>query len=88
MQCFISCKEFDKNRIVLLKFDNVETLIGNKIDEIIKELFGSSLQRYQEGLEDKMKESKFLFDKVELLYYKFSKITLNFVGSYGDSSKW
>ena len=88
MQCFISCKECDKNCTVLPKCDNVETLIGNKIDEIIEELFGFSLQRYQEGLEEKMKESKVLFDKAELLSYKFSKITLNFGRSYSDSSKW
>ena len=35
-----------------------------------------------------MKESKVLFDKVELLSYKFSKIPLNFGRSYSDSSKW
>ena len=27
------------------------------------------LQRYQKGLEDSMKESEFIFDSVDVLYY-------------------
>ena len=45
-------------------------MIGNETDEIIKELFDSLLQRYQEGLEESTKGSKFVFDSVDLFYYK------------------
>ena len=31
--------------------DNMEIMIGNETDEIIKELYESLLERYQEGLE-------------------------------------
>lgn len=34
-----------------LKSDDIEIMAGNKIDDIIKELFQSLLTRYQIGLE-------------------------------------
>ena len=56
--------------------------------EIIEELFKSLLQKYQEGLEEKMRGSKFAFDGVDVLHYNPHKISLNRGGSYIDSSKW
>ena len=41
-------------------------MIGNETDEITEELFDSLLQRYQES----MKGSEFVFDCVDLLFYK------------------
>ena len=35
-----------------------------------------------------MKDSKFVFDYVHLLYYKYHKINLNRGGSYIDSPDW
>ena len=35
-----------------------------------------------------MKGSEFVFDSVDLLYYKFHKISLNRGGLYVDSPKW
>ena len=35
-----------------------------------------------------MKGSKFVFDSVDLLYYKLHKKSLNRCGSYIDSPKW
>ena len=63
-------------------------MMGDETDEIIKELFQSLLQRYQEGLEESMKESEFVFDSVDFLEYKLNKIGLNRGGSYVDSPKW
>lgn len=34
-----------------LKSDDIEIMVGNKIDDIIKELFQSLLTRYRIGLE-------------------------------------
>ena len=39
------------------KSDNIEIMMGSETDEIIEELFESLLQRYQEVLEESMKES-------------------------------
>ena len=35
-----------------------------------------------------MRGSRFVFDSVQLLYYKLHKISLNISGSYIDSPKW
>ena len=70
------------------KSDNVEIMIGSETNEIIEELFKSLLQRYQEGLEESMKGSEFMFDSVDALYYDLNKISLSRVGSYIDSPKW
>ena len=61
---------------------------GSETDEIIEGLFKSLLQRYQEGLEESMKGSEFVFDRVNSLYYKLHKISLNKRGSYIDFPKW
>ena len=63
-------------------------MIGSETNEFIKELFKSFLQRYQEGLQEKMKGSDFEFDGVNLLYYDFNKASLNRGGSYIDSPEW
>ena len=46
------------------------------------------MQKYQEGLEESMKGSKFIFESVDLLKYGLNKIILNKGGSYIDSPKW
>ena len=61
-------------------------MISNETDETIKKLF--EFQRSQEGLEKSMKGSKFVFDSVDPLYYKFHRISLNPGGSYIFSSNW
>ena len=68
--------------------DNVEILISTKTDDIINELFKYFFKRYQEGLETKMKGNKFVFDSIDLLYYRLLNISLNRGGSYIDSPKW
>ena len=62
--------------------------MGSETHEIIEELFKSLLQRYQEGLEESMRGSKFIFDCADALYYNLNKISLNRGESYIDSPKW
>ena len=62
--------------------------MGNETNEIIEEHFKSLLQRYQEGLEESMRGSEFIFDNVDALYYDLNKVSLNRGGSYIDSPKW
>ena len=78
----------DETRIMYTKSDNVEIGIGDDTNDVIKELFKSFLQRYQESLQEKMRGSEFEFDGVNLLYYDFNKISLNRGGSYTESPKW
>ena len=69
------------------KSDNIEIMINDEANEVVKELFDSLRNRYQNNLES-MQGSKFVFDYVHLLYYKCHKINLNRCGSYIDSPDW
>ena len=55
----------------------MEILIGNETIQNIEKLFESLLQRYQEMLEQPMKGSEFVYDSVDVLHYKFHRISLN-----------
>ena len=73
---FISSKDNGKELVVHLKSDNIEIMINDGADKVIKELFKSLKNRYQNNLES-MKGSKFIFDYVRLLYYKLHKVKAN-----------
>ena len=80
---FTSLKsDSNETRIMHTKSDNEEIMAGSDTSDVIKELFKSFLQRYQESLQEKMKGSDFEFDGVNVLYYDFNKISLNRGGSY------
>ena len=79
---------FDETCVMHTRSANEEFMNGSKMDEIIKELFRSLLQRYQENLQEKMKGSDFAFDGVNYLYHDLNKISISKGGSYIDSPKW
>ena len=85
---FISSKNSDETHTMHTKSNNVEIMMGSETDEIIKELFKYVLQRYQEGLEESMRGSEFIFDSVDALYYDLNKISLSRGRLYIDSPKW
>ena len=86
---FISLRpSSDETRVMHTRSVNEEFMNGSDTDEIIKELFESLLQRYQENLQEKMKGSDFAFDGVNYLYYDLNKISISRNGSYIDSPKW
>ena len=86
---FISSKDdFDETRILSTWSDNIEIMMISETDDIINELFKSFLQGYQEGLEQSMKGSEFVFDSVDLLYYHLHKISLKRGESYINSREW
>ena len=53
--------------------------------DAINELIDSFMKRYQEGLETKMKESSYIFERIDLLEYHLHKISLNRGGTYIES---
>ena len=84
---FISPIDNDEEHLVHSKSDNIEIMINDEADEVIKELFDLLKNRYQNNLES-MKGSEFAFDFVHLLHYKCHKINPNRGGSYIDSPDW
>ena len=69
------------------KSDNIEIMISDEADEVIKRLFNSLKNRYQNNLQS-MRGSELVFDYVQLLYYKYHKINFNRRGSYIGSPYW
>ena len=72
---------------MITKNDNIEIVINDEADRVMKELFDSLKNRYQNDL-GSLKGSQSLFDYVQLLYYKCHKIKSNWGGSYIDSPDW
>ena len=69
------------------KSDNIEILVDDEGDEVIKDLFPSLKKRYQNNLES-MIDSTFVFHYVHSLYYKCHKINPDCGESYTDSLDW
>ena len=86
---FISLRpSSDETRIMHTRSVNEEFMDGSNIDEVIKVLFKSLLQKYQENLQEKMKDSDFTFDGINYLYYDLNKVSISKGGSCIDSPKW
>ena len=86
---FISLKPgSDETRFMYTRSDNEEFMNGSDTDEIIKLLFESFLQKYEENLQEKIRGSDFEFDGVNVLYYDFNKTSIYRGGSYIVSPKW
>ena len=62
---FISLKPgSDETRVMYTRNDNEEFMNGDNTNEIIKSLFESFLQRFEENLQEKMRGSDFEFDGI------------------------
>ena len=86
---FISLKPgSDETRVMYTRSYNEEIMNGSDTDEVIKLLFESFLQKYEENLQEKMKGLDFEFDGVNFFYYDFNKTNINRGGSYIDSPQW
>ena len=60
---FITSIGIDEERVMHSKCDNIEIMINNETDEVIKEFLDSLKNRYQNNLES-IKGSKFVVDYV------------------------
>ena len=70
---FITSKvDNDVDRVMHSKSDSIEIMSSDEADEVIKKLFDSLKNRYQNNLES-MRGSEFVFGYVQLLYYKCHK---------------
>ena len=76
---FVSLKPgSDETRVMYTRSDNEEFMNGDDTNEIIKSLFESLLQRFEENLEEKMRGSDFKFDGIDSpKWLKNKKLTIN-----------
>ena len=66
---FISSKYTRETRTIYLRSNNEEIRLDNETDDIIKELFNSFLNNYQEEEIILRKGSDFIFESVDFLSY-------------------
>ena len=85
---FISSKDTGEIRTIFARSDNEEIRLVNETDDIIKELFNSFLNNYQEEEIILRKGSDFIFESVDLLSYSVHKISLKTGESYIKSPEW
>ena len=85
---FISSINVNEEHVIHAKSNNTEIQSFGNVNDIVDEFFKSPFSRYQNNLETSMRESDFIFDSVQLLYYKCYKTNFRCDGSYIDSSDW
>ena len=85
---FISSKnDKDEECVMHSKSDNIEIMISDEADEVIKKLFDSLKNKYQNNIQS-IRGSGFAFDYVQLLHYKCLRINFNRGGPNIDSPDW
>ena len=64
-------KDSDEGRVIHWKSDNTETLINDKTDDVIEEIFQSFFSKYQLGLKTSMKDLILFYFEVILCFILF-----------------
>ena len=82
---FISSKDSEEDRVMHSSSDNIKPKFHSEVNDVIEKLFKSLRSKYRDGLETSMKRSHFIFDSVQLMYYKCHKVNFKRGGSYIDS---
>ena len=85
---FISSKDVEEERAMHSRSNNIKFTSYNVPDEVFDELFESLRSRYHGNLEASMRGSDFIFDSVQLMYYKCHKVNFRHGSSYIDSPDW
>ena len=70
------------------RINNIKFTSYNDANEVDDELFESLRSGYQGNLVTSMRGNDFIFDSVELMYYKCHKVSFKRGGSYIDSPDW
>ena len=80
---FIFSKDSEEERIMHSKSNNIKFASFNDANEVVDKLFESL-----RSLETTMRASDFIFDSLQLIYYKFHEVNFRRNGSYIDSPDW
>ena len=85
---FIYPKDTEEKRVIHSMNDNIKFTPYNDANEIVYKLFETLRSKQQDNLETAMRRSDFIFDSVQLMYYKCHKVDFKRDGSYIDSPDW
>ena len=67
------------------KSNNIKYTSYNDASKVVDEIFDLLRSRFQENWEKSMRVSDFIFDSVQLIYYKCHKVNFRRYCSYIDS---
>ena len=67
-------KDAEEERVMHLNSDNIKFISYSEVNEVVNKLFKSLRSKFQENLETSMKGSDFIFDSVQLMYYKCREV--------------
>ena len=70
------------------KSNNIKFKSYNDANKVVDQLLESLRSRYQGNLEASMRESNFLFNSVQLMYYRCHKVNFKRGNSYIDTPDW
>ena len=85
---FTSSKDAEEEHVMNSRSNNIKFTSYNDAYEVVDELFESLHSRYQGNLETSLRGSDFIFDSIQLMYYKCYKVHFRRGGSYIDSPDW
>ena len=85
---FVSSKETQEEHLMHSTIGNIKLTPYNDANEVVNKLFESLCSRHQDNLETSMRGSDFIFDSVQLKYYKCHRLNFKRDGSYIDSPDW
>ena len=84
---FIFSRDTEETRILYVRSDNVSIMQAIDTDDIIRDIFRSFLQHFQEELKI-IKGSDFVFESVDLLDYKLHIVSLRRGRLYVKFPEW
>ena len=70
------------------KSNNIKFTCYNNANKVFNEHFDSLRSRYLDNLETSVRQSEFIFDSVQVMYYKCHEVNFRRGGSYLDSPHW
>ena len=85
---FISSKDAEEEHVMRSTSNNIKFTSCNDANEVVDERFESLRSRYHENLETSVRGRDFIFDSVQLMYYKCHKVNFRRSGSYIDFPDW
>ena len=71
---FVSSRDAEEERVIHSNGENIKITFYNDANKVADELFQSLRSRYQDNLETSMRQSEFIFDSVQMMYYKCQKV--------------
>ena len=82
---FISSNDHEKESVMHSRNKNIIFMSFNDANEVVNELFDSLCSRYQRNIETSMQGNVFIFDSIQIMYYKCHKLNFRRGCSYIDS---